>query len=157
MLGSFHTAKTSLKCAGKFIKGSGAEDAFIECGLYGPKSVQTILGGTHYYRSFNGLTMLSEAIERLKFKAFWASVNQNLYKNAVEEFTTFQRSLGNLNGEDSRAKLEDLMQSKTMTPLLEALEQFSIECGKTSEQCKFWNEFPNNERHKGPCPGRQRG
>ena len=30
MLGTFHMTKSALKCAGKYIRGSGAEDAFIE-------------------------------------------------------------------------------------------------------------------------------
>ena len=29
--------------------------------------------------------------------------------------------------------------NKKMTPQLEALKKFSMEWGKTSEQCKYWN------------------
>ena len=52
MLGIFHTAKTARKYAGKFIiiRGSGVADTFIKCGLFGPKSVETVMNGSHYYR-----------------------------------------------------------------------------------------------------------
>ena len=60
----------SLKRAGKFIKGSGVDDPFIECGLYGPKS-------------------------------FGSSVNETLSEEGIEGFVSFQKSLSELNCEDS--------------------------------------------------------
>ena len=86
MLGSFHTAKTALKCAGKYIKGCGAEDAYIECSLFGPKLVETVMNGSHYYRSFNGLMMLAEAVERLRFEAFWGTVDRVQFNEIAEFF-----------------------------------------------------------------------
>ena len=31
LMGAFHTAKAAMKCAGKFLRGCGVEDTFIEC------------------------------------------------------------------------------------------------------------------------------
>ena len=90
-----------LKCTGEFIKGSRVEGTFIKCGRYGPKTVETILSGSHYFRSFNGLIILAEAIERLKFKSFWSSVDETLYEEGIEGFVSFQKSLSELNSKDS--------------------------------------------------------
>ena len=71
MLGGFHFTKTALHCAGKFLKGSGVEDIFTECRIFGPKTVDSVMNGKHYYRSLEGLTILSESMTRMKMKAFW--------------------------------------------------------------------------------------
>ena len=86
----------SLKSAGKFIKGSGLEDPIIECGLNGPITVETVFSGSHYYSSSNYIVILAEAIERLKFKSFWSSVDTALYKEGIEGFASFQKSLSEL-------------------------------------------------------------
>lgn len=54
-------ATSALKCAGKYVRGSGVEDAFIKTQI-GPKTVELVLSGGHYYRSFSGLCMLDEAL-----------------------------------------------------------------------------------------------
>ena len=63
MLGTFHMTKSALKCA--------AEDAFIETQIFGPKTLESVLNAGHYCRSFCGLSMLDEAIAKLKMGAFW--------------------------------------------------------------------------------------
>ena len=141
MLGSFHTAKTALKCAGKYIKGCGAEDAYIECSLFGPKSVETVMNGSHYYRSFNGLMMLAEAVERLRFEAFWGTVDRVQFNEIAEIFSQFQQNLCELNSDSSALWLDKILQSDKLQPFLDSLEIFYKDCGSRSEQCKFWNGF----------------
>ena len=36
MLGMFHFAKVLLRCAGRYLTGSGMQDALIESGVFGP-------------------------------------------------------------------------------------------------------------------------
>ena len=50
------------------MKGCGAEDAFIECTLFRLKSVKRTMNGSHYFRSFNGLIVMAEAIGRLQIE-----------------------------------------------------------------------------------------
>ena len=90
MLGGFHTAKTALKCADKFIRGSGIEDAFVGCRIFSPKSIEIVLSGTHYYRSLNGLLMIAEAIDRLKSEAFWANNIRENYVGAAAKIGNIQ-------------------------------------------------------------------
>ena len=60
MLGVFHLTKTALQCAGSFLKGSRVEDIFIEYGIFGPKTVDSVTDGKNHYRSLEGLTILSD-------------------------------------------------------------------------------------------------
>ena len=69
-LGGFNLTKS----AGKFVRGSGVEDAYIECNIFGPKTVEAVMSGSQYYRSFDGLMMLSDALTkltRIKPAFFW--------------------------------------------------------------------------------------
>jgi hypothetical protein len=141
MLGSFHTAKAALKCAGKFIKGCGAEDTFIETGIFGPKTVETVISGSHYYRSFNGLVMLAESVTRLKYEAFHASLNKDDFKDLADEMIVLRQLLSKLNIRASADKFQSILQSGTCEILLSALDTFSESCGQQSQQCQFWNEF----------------
>ena len=47
MLGSFHMTKAALRCAGKYLEGSGVVDGFVEEGIYGQKTQQTVMSGGH--------------------------------------------------------------------------------------------------------------
>ena len=63
--GSFHLLKIYLGCIGKYLRGSGAESIWIENELFVPNTTQAVLGGSHYVQSLGGMTLLSEAMERL--------------------------------------------------------------------------------------------
>ena len=70
MMGAFHMTKVALRCAGKYITGSGMDDALIEVEIFGSKTVQSVLHGIHYARSFQGMLIISEAIQTLQWNAF---------------------------------------------------------------------------------------
>ena len=44
--------KIFLGCLGKYLRNNGAESILIENSVFGPNVVQSVLGGTHYVRSF---------------------------------------------------------------------------------------------------------
>ena len=48
ILGSFHMVKIACKCAGKYLRGSGIEDALIENEIFRPGVLDTVLSGKHY-------------------------------------------------------------------------------------------------------------
>ena len=71
-LGTFHTAKTLLKCCGKCLAGSGPKHVWLETGMFGPTVIQnSILNGSHYSRSLEGQQLLAEAMQRLLYKEFF--------------------------------------------------------------------------------------
>ena len=86
-------ARAALRCAGKYLRGSGAEEAFIESRIFGPKILESVLSGGHYYRSFNGLVILGDAITRLKIEAFWAKYTPGKSQGGIEKLKRFQVAL----------------------------------------------------------------
>ena len=66
MFGGFHTAKSVQRCIGKYIKGTGLEDALVETGVFRVKVMESILAATNYVRSLRAIQILSGAIEVVK-------------------------------------------------------------------------------------------
>ena len=71
MLGMFHLVKTLLKCAGRYLRGSGIEDAVIECEVFGKQTLNSVLEGSHYARSMKGILLISDMLSSLAWKSFW--------------------------------------------------------------------------------------
>ena len=65
MLGTFHMAQVLLRCAGRYITGSGLDDALIEGQVFGKKTILSVLSGGHYIRSFQGMLIVTEALSTL--------------------------------------------------------------------------------------------
>ena len=75
MLGGFHTAKCFEYCIEKYIQGSVVEESLRQTCVFGVKMVDAVLNGTNYVRSLEGLLILSNAIEMLKWKAFRRTID----------------------------------------------------------------------------------
>ena len=69
--------KASLRCVGKYMKGSGFEDALLECGIFVVKILQQVFSDCHYVRPFAGMMIIEEALVRLKREAFWKTNKEN--------------------------------------------------------------------------------
>ena len=93
MLGGFHTAKCVQRCIGKFIKGTGLEDALLEAGIFGVKVMESILAETNYVRSLRGIQILSGAIQLVKWNAFWKVHDTNDFKNSAQAIKKFAEFL----------------------------------------------------------------
>ena len=78
-LGSFHLLKIYLGCIGKYLRGSSAESIWIEKEIFGPNTSQAVFGGSHYARSLEGMILLSEAMERLQWSAFFKKLGVEKY------------------------------------------------------------------------------
>ena len=70
MMGTFHWARVLQKCGGKLLRGSGIEDALIECGTFGPEVMETMLNDKHYYRSLAVLLIIEDLVICLQWRAF---------------------------------------------------------------------------------------
>ena len=141
MLGTFHMTKSALKCAGKYIRGSGAEDAFIETQIFGPKTLESVLNGGHYYRSFCGLSMLDEAIAKLKMEAFWEKHCHENFQAALNKLSSLKNSVSCKKPSSSQKLMEQFQVDEDVIALLSAIKLFDEQCNENSEQCKFWNNF----------------
>ena len=137
MLGHFHMAKAALRCAGQFLRGSGLEDAFIECRIYGPKTLESVLTGKHYYRSFSGHIMLGEAIEILKLEAFWERHDREDYRRGLDKLKMLETTLIAKNPRSAVQIIEDLQGDNDVSDLLNTYKAFEIDVMTKSEQCQY--------------------
>ena len=140
MLGPFHTTKIGLKCIGKFIRGSGFEDAFIETGMYGPKTCEAVLGGKHYYRSMFGLMALAETITTLKLDAFWLTQDPEKHTDILPKLDRLRNILTDKD-KSSAQYLSDFVNNQNIQNLIAEIEKFTNTCCENSEQCEFLEEF----------------
>ena len=70
MLGTLHMEKVLLKCCGRYLVGSGIDDALIEGEVFGKKVLVSVLYGSHYVRSLEGMFVVSEALYMFAWEAF---------------------------------------------------------------------------------------
>ncbi|KAH3729207.1 hypothetical protein DPMN_055173 [Dreissena polymorpha] len=70
-MGRFHLTRVLLRCQGKLLRGSGLDDALMECGVFGPGVIETVLNGSHYARALTGMLMVEDLIHKLEWQAFW--------------------------------------------------------------------------------------
>ena len=91
MMGSFHMAKAAMHCVGKYLRGSGMEDAFVETETFELKVAQSVKEESHYARAFRGLLIAAEAVESMKWNAFWNVHNRKEYtidQSALRELSS---------------------------------------------------------------------
>lgn len=93
MLGSFHTAKVIKHCIGKSLTGSGIQDVLIETEVFGVKPVESVMKGTHYVRSLRGIIITPEAIEAMKWYAFWKVTYPTWYSDIIHLSKSLRESL----------------------------------------------------------------
>ena len=139
-LGTFHTAKTLLKCNGKSLEGSGAEDVWLEAGVYGAKVIQnSILNGGHYSRSLDAQKLLAESMQRLLYKEFFADKGVANYSHELDILSKLKKSTASGNVPDSQTFLEQFQTSSSK--LIDDLKTFINTRSSTNENFRFWCQF----------------
>lgn len=73
-------AKVLLRCIGKYVHGSGIENVFNECSVFGVYIIQPVLQGKNYVRGVKVMLMWGEAMFRVQVKAF-------LNEYSIESYT----------------------------------------------------------------------
>ena len=147
MLGTFHMAKNAMRCAGKYLSGSGIEDGLIELEIFGSKIVLQVFAGTHYYRSMFGLMAVEDACVELKMEAFWESHEESSYPVAINALEKLQCSLVNKNTKSAKKNLKDIAVCSEFNKLQEDINKFSEQCKKESEMCLYFENFVKNHWH----------
>ena len=71
-------AKALQHCLGKLIKDCGLDDALVESKAFGPNVIDLVLSGRHYVRSLRGFLLTEDAIEVLKWEAFWKEAGETI-------------------------------------------------------------------------------
>ena len=78
-LGPFHWARILLRCQRKLLRGSGVDDALLECGVLGPGVVESALTGSHYMRALTGMLIVEDLIRSLQWTTFWENKDKTTY------------------------------------------------------------------------------
>ena len=68
--GELHVVFWALAALGKYVEGSGIDQAWVEAGLYSPTTVTQILNGKHMYRSLEAHMVTLVALYNLYFQSF---------------------------------------------------------------------------------------
>ena len=139
LLGGFHMCKATLRCVGKYLKGSGIDDGLIESGLFGVKILEQVLSRSHYMRSLFGFLVIEECIIQLQWEAFWQQADKEKYHDE-ESFLKNLRYLI-IHREDKKSKVSFWKAVANPTILSALLDDFKtfidLKCME-SEQCKYW-------------------
>ena len=78
-MGPFHWTRVLLRCQGKLLRGSGPDDALIECGVFGPGVIESVLNGSHYVRALTGMLIVEDLIRSLQWEIFWNHKDKGAY------------------------------------------------------------------------------
>ena len=133
MLGAFHMAKV----AGKYIKGSGFEDALVENKVFGVKVMESVLNGKHYVRSLRGLNIITEAILAIKWEAFWKSHDKDDFRTELNTIESLVSSFTIKDQVPAQQTFNDALPA--LTKLREQFSEFSSKCSEVSEVCRYWD------------------
>ena len=138
-LGSFHLLKIYIGCIGKYLRGSGAESIWIENEIFDPNTTQAVLGGSHYVRSLEGMTLLSEAMERLQLSAFFEKHVVEKYVEPLKLLREMKQEVSAKNKSRSKVLLNSFF--GLSGDLFEDFEEFKRERKAESKTFFYWHRF----------------
>ena len=92
-LEGFHIAKCVQHSIGKYIRGSGLDNALVETLVFGKKVIEQVLNGTHHIRSLRAILILVDSINRLKWDAFWENNKKEKYKETLAAGCLYEKPI----------------------------------------------------------------
>ena len=140
MMGMFHFTKVILRCAGRYLRGSGIEDAFIENDIFGKLTLNAVMEGRHYARSITGMIMVSDLISSLMWEAFWDKKEQNGEVITEQLRTSMREVQRTLMDKQSCPGPFDLL-CDGLSTLFREFDVFVEECCEKSELCGYLAVF----------------
>ena len=142
MLGTFHMIKTVLKCIGKSLQGSGAEIVWLEAGIFGPTVIQnSVITGTHYSRSLEGMQLLAEAFQRLLYKEFFNQADATQYTEVFACLDKIKTYVSRMNFNEIKKTMDEFL--TVSTNLSADLSSFVQQRSSENENFRFWVQFLN--------------
>ena len=93
-LGSFHMIKAFLACIGKYLSGSVCRTIWAQNKVFGIDVVESVLSGSHYERSLDGICLIGECISGLQWVEF--------LRNDVSKHINELKIMGNIREEEGR-------------------------------------------------------
>ena len=137
MLESFHTAKCSEHCIGKYIEDTGIDDCLSQTQVVGVKAIKSVLEETNYARSLKAILILDHAIESLKWEAFMENTDTTKYAGFLTSIKKLQETLSKKDRNFSQDLYRVSVDSSEELKL--DLEAFNKTCSDKSEMCRYWD------------------
>ena len=137
-LGSFHMIKAFLACIGKYLSGSGCRTIWTQNKVFGIDVVESVLSGSHYDRSLDGICLLGECISRLQWVEFLRN-DVSKYINELKIIEELQRVISEKKKSDSLKFLQHFKVSSSK--LLKEFEFFCKSQSGISETFCYWENF----------------
>lgn len=137
MMGAWHMTKIAMACVGKYLKGSGADAIFIENSVFGPSVTESVLSGTNYVRSFKGLLLLSEALQRLQIIEFLKTVKSQEFDDEINQIKQIQMNFKSKDTPACKAGIFDYL--RTPSKMLSQFKQFVEKRRSESELVLYWD------------------
>ena len=103
--------------------------------------MDSVLNGGHYNRYFEGLMIVEQAIDRLKWEAFWLEHAFQEYQDGYVMLNRLQSSLIEMTQKDCKDKTTFVTKSQPVNKLLDDFGKFSGKCSDQSEMCKYWETY----------------
>ena len=135
-MGPFHWCRVLLKCQGKLLRGTGIDDALVECEVFGPIVLDTALNGHHYARALTGMLIVEDVMMRLLWKAFWNIKEKHDYP-VIEEIEKLQTSL---NEDERNPQLFNTILQK-IEKLHRDFKSIKQEAEEKSELCRYIGQW----------------
>ena len=83
-LGVFHICMTFLAVIGKRFGDAGLFDILVESEVVAIGSANAVLQGRHYNRAISARKVVAEALEHLKFEAYFNSIHEDLQTEIID-------------------------------------------------------------------------
>ena len=132
-MGPFHWTRVLLKCQGKLLRGSGPDDALIECAVFRTVVIESVLNGSHYVRALTGMLIVEDLIRSLQWKIFWKYKDKDAYP-VLSQLQLIQTMLaGNQRCPEQFDALIEQVEELHCD-----FREFEKECEAKSELCKFF-------------------
>ena len=61
------------------LRGSGPDDALIECAVFGPGVIESVLNGSHYVWALTWMLIVEDMIKSLQWQMFWHDKEKAAY------------------------------------------------------------------------------
>jgi hypothetical protein len=87
--GELHTVFASLSALGKYIEGSGLDQAWTEAGMYGPATVNRVLDGKTYYLAIEAHTITVMALYEINYNRKCTTLDQTARTELTDFFIEF--------------------------------------------------------------------
>ena len=140
MMGMFHWVKILLKCAGRYLQGSGVEDALIECDVFGKQTLHSVIEGTHYVRSMKGIIIISDMLSALAWGSFWQWLQQQNKVINKDIITSAEKIRSHLIDRE-RCEEKFVHLKENSDELKKLFDEFIIDCCQKSELCSYLQQF----------------